>query len=230
MPKLPLIQLSVKSQNILQEMRCWIKQGMQNKLGLRNTLGDRIIITDEVLVWEGSMEQVKNGTAKLKFKSKGHIVSQGLIGIINLLALYTLNSVNAVPSYNWGAGAGNIYSRIRVGTGTGATTASMTDLVTPNTTNPSSLSGATSNPTAGVYRVSWLATWNAGVLTAITVTELGLYLFLVPTLQTFGATGPLPTVYAFCSRLSDSDGDFTAFLVNILVPLTIEWRLTFTFA
>lgn len=62
-------------------------------------------------------------------------------------------------------------------------------------------------PAVGTYRVSWIATWNAGTLPAIDVSEIGLSL---------------------CS--DDSDGDFTTFTVNVAVPLTIEWRLTFTFA
>jgi len=218
--------MSMKESNNLRRTIFLLGQKIKDLLHMRNTFGDRIIIQDEVLAWAGSAEQVKKGTAKLLFASKGHIVSQGLVELVNLMALGALHGVSDVPSTGWGTGG-----RIRVGTGTGATTASMTDLVTPNVTNPSSVAGSTSNPTAGVYRISWTATWNTGVLTAVTVTELGLYLVLYLGLQTFGAT-PVsgPTNLSFFSRLSSSDGDFTAFLVNIAVPLTVEWRLTFTFA
>jgi hypothetical protein len=186
---------------------------MRCALGLRNTFGDRILIEDEILVWQGS---------SLLFRSKGHIVNQGLIGIINLMAMGNLNI--SLPSSSWGTNG-----TIRVGTGTGVTTGTMTSLVAEQATAPSSVSGATSSPSTGTYRVSWVATWNAGVLPAITVSEIGLKLNVVPTLQSFGATGS-PTANTFFSRLSSSDGDFSAFLVNTSVPLTIEWRLTLTFA
>ena len=77
--------------------------------------------------------------------------------------------------------------------------------------------------------MSWIATWNTGSLAAIDVSELGLKLYLDATLNVFAAA-IVGAGKVFFSRLSDSDDDFTTFTVNIAVPLTIEWRLTFTFA
>ena len=119
---------------------------------------------------------------------------------------------------------------MRVGTGGNVTQGTTTGLTTPVSTSPDSQAGATSSPGGGTYRVSWTATWNAGTLTAITVSELGLFLYLQINLQNFGWTSFTGSTTALFSRLSDADGDFTAFVVNTSVPLTIEWRLTFTFA
>lgn len=197
-------------------LREW-KRRTRRALGMRNTLGDAIKIEDEVLVWQGD---------KLLFRSRGHIVNQGLIGIVNLMVVTTLSTVAIVPSRYWsGLGDGYMY----VGTGTGVTTGGMTNLVSPVATKPNSQSGATSVPATGTYRVAWTGTWNAGTLAAINVSELGMWLYIQPSLQSFGATGMTGAV-TFFSRLSDSDGDFTTFTVNTAVPLTVEWRLTFTFA
>jgi len=231
MPKLPLFQLSVERQNRLKEILHDAKQSIKDRLGLRNTFGDRILIKDEVLVWQGK---------KLLFKSKGHIVSQGLTELVNLMGVGGTTTTYGTPGSGW---ADQSRGKMLVGTGTGATTAAMTGLVTPNSTLPTTVtelglflqvdtttqSGLIANPTAGVYRVSFIATWAAAALTAITVTELGLFLQVDTTLRAFNGT-VTPANYVFFSRLSSSDGDFTAFLVNIAVPLTVEWRLTFTFA
>lgn len=206
---------TLEQENACRKIICGIKQSIKNVLRLRNTFGDRIIIYDEVIVRQGD---------KILFKSKGHIVNQGLIGIINLMAISTIGLTSDLPSNAW-AVAG-----MRVGTGVGVTVGTMTTLVTEVATAPNSVSGATASPAAGTYRVGWTATWNAGTLAAITVTEIGLKLKIIVALQAFGAVGVSATATSLFSRLSSSDGDFVAFLVNVAVPLTIEWRLTFTFA
>jgi hypothetical protein len=178
-----------------------------------------IKVTDEILVYEGD---------KLRFASKGHIVNQGLIHMINAIAASTTQAGSQyyLFSYNWTSKT----TYMRLGTGGNVTTGSVTSLTTPVATAPDSQAGSTSSPSAGTYRVSWTATWNAGTLTAITVSELGLFLYLQTGLQGFGWTGFNGAGVALFSRLSAADGDFTAFVINTSVPLTIEWRLTFTFA
>jgi len=208
----------MKQWNTLKEKLCDIESTLKALLGLRNTFGDHISIKDEVLVYQGD---------KLLFKSKGHIVNQGLIGIINLMACGTMPTSDSMPSNTFPTTY--VKSTMRVGTGGGVTVSSTTALTTEVATAPNSQSGATASPAVGTYRASWLATWNAGTLAAITITELGLKLNIKETLQVFGA-GLTANPNMLFSRLSDADGDFVAFLVNILVPLTVEWRLTFTFA
>jgi len=194
-----------------------LKRRVRAALGLRNTFGDRVVLEDYVEAWMGDKRVVS---------SKGHIVNQGLIELINLMAVGGIPT-DGVPSVGW---TDISRGRMRVGTGTGVTVGTMTSLVNENTTNPNSQTGATASPSVGTYRISWIATWNAGTLPAIDVSEMGLYLYMVPTLKNFGDAMGTPTAFTLFSRLSDSDGDFTTFTVNTAVPLTIEWRLTLTFA
>jgi hypothetical protein len=222
LPRRPLTGIEY---NELKRRICLSKQKIKDIFKRRNTFGDVIRVTDEILVYEGSGKN-----KKLKFASKGHIVNQGLIHMINALAASTTNSSSGYKylfSREW---TGRTYSYMRLGTGGNVTTGSVTGLTTPVGTGPDSQAGATSSPSAGTYRVSWTATWNAGSLTAITVSEIGLFLYLQTGLQGFGWSDFNGAGTALFSRLSAADGDFTAFVVNTSVPLTIEWRLTFTFA
>ena len=221
MPKRPL---TLVEYNALKRQICLSKQKLKDLLKRRNTFGDIVKVTDEVLVYEG---EGKN--KKLKFASKGHIVNQGLIHMINALAASQTGSSGPyyLFSRDW---TGKTYSYMRLGTGGNITQGTTTNLTTPVSTPPDSQSGATSSPGGGTYRVAWTATWNAGTLTAITVSEIGLFLYLNTSLQGFGWTGFNGAATALFSRLSAADGDFTAFQVNPSVPLTVEWRLTFTFA
>lgn len=228
MTELTHTPLPMKIYNQLWGEICRLRQRLKELTHRRNRRGDKIIIEDEVLVWEGSAEDVKAGRAKLKFWSKGHIVDLGLMTIINLAsASGTTGSTEytTYPANGW---------YMYVGTGSGTTAHGTTALVSPVTTKPSSQSGATSNPSAGQWRISWTGTWNAGALSAITVSEIGLYLNYFTnetTLAGFGATPSSQTVSQFLfSRLSVSDGDFSSFTVNTSVPLTIQWNLTLTFA
>lgn len=196
--------------------KCLAIQKLKDLLGVRNTFGDKITVKDEVLVYAGK---------KLLFKSKGHIVNAGLIGLVNFMGIAQVSSVSNVPSAAWAAKG----QYMRVGTGGTVTQAGTTGLTTIDNTAASSQSGALTNVSTGIYRISWSAVWNAGVLGAIDVSEIGLWLYLLTNLQAFGATG-VSAATAFFSRISVADGDFNVFTVNVAVPLTIEWRLTFTFA
>lgn len=221
--ELPKRPMTMQEYNSLKRRLCLFNQFFKDKLKRRNTFGDVVKVTDEILVYEGVGE-----SKKLKFPSKGHIVNQGLIHIANMLAMSAISYQSGMhgTSYNWTAKS----TYMRLGTGGNVTTGSVTQLTTLVSTAPDSQAGATSSPSAGTYRVAWTATWNAGTLTAITVSEIGLFLDIVGGLQGFGFTyGGGGGSYLF-SRLSAADGDFTAFVVNTSVPLTIEWRLTFTFA
>ena len=211
--------MAMAEYNELKRRICLSTQKLKDVFKRRNTFGDMIKVTDEILVYEGG---------KLRFASKGHIVNQGLIHMINAIAASTTQAGSQyyLFSYNWTSKT----TYMRLGTGGNVTTGSVTSLTTPVATAPDSQAGSTSSPSAGTYRVSWTATWNAGTLTAITVSELGLFLYLQTGLQGFGWTGFNGAGVALFSRLSAADGDFTAFVINTSVPLTIEWRLTFTFA
>jgi hypothetical protein len=218
--ELPKRPLTMAEYNALKRSICLSKQKIKDIFKRRNTFGDVVTITDEIRVYEGK---------KLKFASKGHIVNQGLTHIINALAASQTSSSGPyyLFSRDW---TGKTYSYMRLGTGGTVTQGTTTGLTTPVGTGPDSQAGATSSPGGGTYRVAWTATWNAGSLTAITASEIGLFLYLQTGLQGFGWMGFNGAGAALFSRLSAADGDFTAFVVNTSVPLTIEWRLTFTFA
>jgi hypothetical protein len=220
-------QIAKKYRNKLMLQWWAVKQLLKGKLRLRNTFGDEIRVKDEITCWQGD---------KIQFRTKGHIVTQGLICIVNWIS-WAGNGV-AVAEYGLMSNTGSGWY-IRCGTGTGATAQSTTGLVTANSTAPNTLSGTNSNPSAGSYRIAWTATWNSGTLSAITITEFGMWWNNgfngsgAMSLNAFGNSG-----YAnqsgsnpeFTSRISSTDGDFSSFTVNTSVPLTIQWNLTFTFA
>ena len=210
--KLPL---TLAQRNSIKEKLCDLKSALKSILHLRNTFGDRIEIKDEVLVWEGEGEN-----RKLIFKTKGHIVNQGLIEMTNLMAVSDFTNAAYTPSAAW---------TIRLGTGAGVTAPATTALIAESAVAPSAIIGATSNPAVGSYRVQWTATWNAGTLGAITVTEFGLKLYMDIVLRAFRASLGVPAANKLASRISSTDGDFVAFVVNVANNLVIDWRFTFTF-
>ena len=159
---------------------------------------------------------VKNG--ETEFVAHNKVVGQGLRHLVNALHYYCL------------AGGGNIsistgLGTVRVGTGSGATADGTTGLVAEVATAPSSVAYSTDNPVAGQYRAKMTATWNAGVLSAVTVTEIAAKGGCLATLQSL-----THTTNVLLGRLSVTDGEFASFLVNTAVPLVIEIRFTFTFA
>ena len=190
--------------------------------------GDCLRIRDRITCYQGD---------KVQFSTKGHFVSQGLILMCNWISFAGSSSSNVFgPLYgstqvqvlaNWYA---------RVGTGAGSTIQSTVGLTTPVATAPSFITANTSNPSASSCRIAYVFVWASGTLTAITVTEFGLWLNNgfqagTPTLATFGQTaaGNLSNPQ-FMARISSTDGDFTSFTVNTSVPLTLQWNLTFTYA
>jgi len=203
-----------------------IRQRFRDVFHLRNTKGDRVLITDQITV--------KNGN-KIVVATKGHIVNQGLINLVNQLS-YLQGSATGVVNL-WGYAANSWSSKssyMRVGTGAGATAYNTSSLTTIVNTAADSQSGTTTNPSNGVFKLNLNATWNAGTLAAITVSEIGLFCGRIGNQQTLQAFAWNPnssthTIDLF-SRISEADGDFEAFVVNIAVPLTITWTLTFSFA
>jgi len=172
-----------------------------------------ILVSGEVEVWNGETH----------FKARNHFVEQGLIDLVNMLTV----------SYATGTLYSHVYTgyyTMRLGrNSTTPTTASLTALVDEVTTEPNSLLGENSNPTVGTVRIKVMATWNAGTVSG-QVGELGLRWGLFTGLQSFGWTYSTSGTKLLMSRLSNADGDFVTFTINTGVPLTIEWRITFTFA
>jgi hypothetical protein len=147
---------------------------------------------------------------------------------------YYTNSTAAValPSYQWSSRTtfmviGSDQSTV--------TTESMQNLVTPIGTSPgtkpNSQAFATSNPSTGVWRITYTATWNAGTVTG-TIGEIGLFLYGFTALQAAG-TGysnyNMGLSVIMTNRLAVANSDFTAFAINNTVPLVIAWTLQFSF-
>ena len=202
-----------------------LRQRFRDAFHLRNMSGDKILVTEQYVVKSGN---------KILFATKGHIVNAGLMMLGNFFAIDNIasNSQSAyMPAHGWGSMA----TYIQLGTGGNSTTFSTTGLTTPVSTKANSQSGSFTNPSNGVFKVNYTATWNAGALSAITVTEMGLWLNVfsnITTMQTF-AGSPVESQTAtafFFSRISSTDGDFTSFVINTSVPLTITWTLTFQYA
>lgn len=151
---------------------------------------------------------------------------------------YGSNNTIKMMSYNWTSNDGSTYMVIG-SDATHPTLYNMSNLTapigTPPGTKPNSQSFATANPSNGVYRVVYTATWNGGTV-AGTVGEIGLYLNAVPSLQTAGWSFQTNnTVYGngstvMTNRLSAADSDFTAFTIDTTVPLVIAWTIQFSFA
>ena len=227
-------QISPKFLKNMKSIPAWaFLQLKKGKRKLVNQWGDCITLKDRITCWQGD---------KLQFSTKGHFVSYGLIMMTNLLSFTGASSISATgmlyssSNYNLATAQGNWYAK--VGTGTGSTIQSTVALVTPVATLPSYQWVVTSNPTAGSYRIAYTFTWNSGTLSAITITEFGLWMNngtvaspTVPALSTFGATSIANTTNPqFMGRISSTDSDFASFTVNTSVPLTLQWNLTFTYA
>lgn len=202
-----------------------LRQRFRDAFHLRNTSGDKILITEQYVVKSGN---------KILFATKGHIVNAGLMMLGNFFTIDNLGQNSQAvmcPAHNWGS----MGTYIQLGTGGNVTTATTTALTTPVATKANSQSGSFTNPSNGVFKVNFTATWNAGSLTALTITEMGLWLCQfnnLSSMQTFGSTSyeTSGTAYFFFSRISAADNDFQSFVVNTSVPLTITWTLTFQYA
>lgn len=180
----------------------------------------------------GGVFDIINGPGECKVRGcgcsmnhqRGHnkVVGQGLRHLINQ---YGASGGTGSSSHIKGHANGNL-AHMRVGTGTGATIDTTTALTTEVATAPNTLVATLSNPVAGTYRMESLATWNAGTLSAITVTEIAIKGDLNTTL----GSNSTPSSNQLLSRLSTTDGEFSSFVVNTAAPLAIRYRMDFVFA
>ena len=79
-------QIAKKYRNKLMLQWWAVKQLLKGKLRLRNTFGDEIRVKDEITCWQGD---------KLQFRTKGHIVSYGLMLMVNYLSFAGTSSATA---------------------------------------------------------------------------------------------------------------------------------------
>jgi hypothetical protein len=184
----------------------------------RNGHLDTIKITGLVRIIQGG---------KVVAEKRNHFVNTGLISLINYLGVERTTSDFYGHAYNWSASP---FSQGFIVLGTDTTTATvptMESLTSPIGTAPgtkaNSQSLACSNPSSGVYEVTYTATWNAGTVSG-TIGEIGLYGYAAYIL------GSISSASRMVSRLSVADGDFTAYTINTSLPLTVQWVVRFSFA
>ncbi len=160
-----------------------------------------------------------------KFVEQG---MKGIIGFINMQSAHISNSAfYAMPAYNW-----SMY----LGTGSENTTPAMTALSTPIGTTPGTAPTLRSisfkdGSLDGIWDIIYTATWNTGTITG-TVTEMGLYL-TAPRYYTYSWESSSSATYdsgrQMMSRLCTGDSEFEAFTIDDTKPLTIDWKIRFTF-
>ena len=168
--------------------------------------------------------EFKNGDKIIR--ARNHFVDEGAKLIVSFLGAkdtygyygnYPQNA--ALPTWSWSLYLGSDTST--------ATTHDMTALVSPigasPGTAPNSKDGYLSNPSAGVWRVVYSATWDAGTVSG-TVGEAALYLCKA---QYFAFEQTKWAVsyshQSMVSRLASADGAFSAFVINTSKPLTATW-------
>jgi hypothetical protein len=200
------------------------RQRIKDFFKLRNTKGDSIKITPRVSFIEGTIGK----DARLIASTKGHIVDSGLITITNYLCAGT----DASPNYlGWNGAAVSssgvpVVPSCRLGTGAGGTIHSTNALASIVSTPPSTLTCATSMPSGGSYKGTMTATWNAGSLGAITITEAAMWIYG----HSGGAlltavSGAMTPGLLFFDRVTSADGDFTSFTVNVSKPLVLVYDI-----
>jgi hypothetical protein len=200
-------------------------QKCKNFFKLRNSSRDKIAVTPVVQFFEGTLKNPLRHIAT----TKGHLVDNALIGLCDYTSSGGFGSMSC-PMYNFGVGGSGVPAipSIRLGTGTGSTTGSTAALVSIINTPPSSIAGSTSNPSAAHYLNAMTATWNAGTIAALTVTEAGLWMYLLNTLNVFGSTSA-STSCLFADRVSSTDGDFSSFTINTSNPLSVQYQLNWNY-
>lgn len=174
--------------------------------------GHRFYVIGEVIVKQGD-EIVSRGYNKIVGLGLRHIINM-IGGWSGLGSTWTSNGIIAQGT-----------NAIRLGTGAGATVDGTGTLVNQNNTAPNTVSQAFDTPATSTYRFRLTATWNAGSIPALTVTEIGIFGTLASVLGNLGS----PQAVMF-SRMSVTDGEFASFTINTAVPLSVEWRVSITFA
>lgn len=199
---------------------------------LECSIGKKLL--HDAVIMEGFVD-ITNGNTVIH--GKNSVVDQGLVGIINFLSGQSVPyqlSTYPIASVNWSGSPPPYHTYMLIGSDTSngtthGTVALSTPIGTPAPgTRPNSQSGINSIPGTGQWQVQWTATWNAGTIPAVTLGEVGLYLYIQPTLQTFQASPSSATT--LFSRMASADLKFTAFPINNSVPLSIAWTFRLTYA
>ena len=187
----------------------------------------RILVKGKVIVTNGERAVV----------ASNHFVDQGLQSIISQIIQGGTNTSYAYAVNPWYAN----WTILLGSDTTTPTTCTMTALVAQIGGNPNSKSATTKDGSAdGIWNVKFSAVWNAGTVSG-TLGELALYEGVSPVAgqgimnkTQFGWTwtslgAEVTLAQAMISRLSSADLDFSSFVIDNSVPLTVEWTVQFSF-
>lgn len=169
-------------------------------------------------------------------RARNHFVNYILYQLGNFMA------TGGTSSGGWTYGTANnwyVYpftkAHMEIGSDTVTpTTFTTSDLVSPLSggTAPTSQSGSTQTIANGCA-VNYTGEWQPNTVSG-TVGEMGLFLCTGTTLNAFPTVSSTMTmngtqVPILSSRLSEADGDFVSFVIDVTKPLTINWTVSFTF-
>ena len=167
--------------------------------------------------------EIINGDKKIVAENK--FVQSMVVWLANMTSISQIWNEHA-PLSNW-----DVYLGIDTNTTTKYNT---TALTTPIGTAPGTVAniktGSTSNPSNGVFRVTFTTTWNPATLGSATVGEMALYFSIRGILQGFGWVTDGTETKQLASRLAVADGAFTAFTINPVNPVTVNWTIQYSFA
>lgn len=166
---------------------------------------------------------VKNG--RNVFRGHNTFLNRFKWSLMGYLKSAFINDYGSLFNYQDTGGA-----KIYLGTDTTTpTTPDMSSLVSPIGTSPgtapNSMTGTYTNPSNGVYDVTYIAQWNPGTVLG-TVGEIALYLHCADSFDTSFAAWYVPTgAIRMASRLSVADGTLTSFTIDDTKPLTVTWTI-----
>jgi len=191
-------------------------------------MSERLQIYGEVIVRQGR---------KIIFKARNKFVGQALITLCNMFSKITITNIGGTGTVSaiWLFGDGTttptvIGQSLTMRLGTNTTTPTAFDMIALQSiinVAPNSLVITRDNPSAGVYRAIYTATWNSGTISG-TVGEIGLFCNLQKTLGSNVLT-TIDVTSTLWSRLSSASGDFSQFTIDPTKPLSVEWRIVFQF-
>ncbi len=174
---------------------------------------------------------VKQGERVIARDIPNHFVNSGLKGLLSQIINAGHDSGGSHTYHYLWAYTWHIY----LGSDTTTpTTTTMTVLASPIGTapgTPASSQGISTKDGSsdGIWSATFVATWNVGTVSG-TLGELALYMKARD--QTGFKWKPTTTynpAEVMISRLSSADVDFSSFIINNTLPLTVEWTVQFSF-
>jgi len=157
--------------------------------------------------------------------------NQGLSGILSGIASYGVS--NGAYSQYWWYLPSTTWS-MYIGTNTAtATTPAMIALTNPigaaPGTAPNTKAISVKNGTTdGIWAVTWSCVWTAGTVTG-TLGEVALYLQISQNMTYKWQPNNYNGGVFMTNRLSSADGEFTSFAIDNTKPLSIDWKIQFSF-